>query len=133
MWAHHWWNPLLPAPADSPPSGGCLPPLELSSGLLVAEKGGPDGFSGAFARNLSLLTQVMLKRKKDSELGIGDFRLRTARNERLGGPRGPADHGRGQALSGALRALTGRWFRGWMDSEEFSKLRPHGQWPEALA
>ena len=126
MWAHHWWNPLLPAPADSPPSGALAPLLPLSSGLLEREKSGPDGFSGAFGRNLSLLTQVMLKRTKDSELGIGDFSLRTARNERLGGPRGPADHGRGQALSGALRALTGRWFRGWMDSEEFSKLRPHG-------
>ena len=107
--------------------------MALSFGGAVSEKGGLEGFSGAFDRNLSLLTQVMLKRKKDSELGIGDFRLRTARNERLGGPRVPADHGRGQALSGALRALTGRWFRGWMDSEEFSKLRPHGQWPKTLA
>ena len=105
----------------------------FSSGLLAAEKGGLEGFSGAFGRNLSLLTQVMLQRKRDSELGIGDFHLRNARNERLGGPRGPADHGRGQALSGALRALTVRWFRGWMDSEEFSKLRPHGAWPESLA
>jgi len=44
MWAHHWWNPLLPAPADSPPSGGCPPPLAFSSGLLVAEKGGLEVF-----------------------------------------------------------------------------------------
>ena len=40
MWAHHWWNPLLPAPADSPHLRRGAPPLELSSGLLVAEKGG---------------------------------------------------------------------------------------------
>ena len=40
MWGDHWWNPLLPAPADSPPSGEWLPLPELSSGLLVAEKGG---------------------------------------------------------------------------------------------
>ena len=38
--AHHWLNPLLPAPADSPSSVGSLPLSALSSGLLVAEKGG---------------------------------------------------------------------------------------------
>ena len=135
MWAHHWWNPLLPAPADNPHLRRGAPPLPLplSSGSAVFEKSGPDWFSGAFGRNLSLLTQVMLKSIRGSELGIGDLRLRNARNERLGGPRGPTDHGRGQTLLGALRALTVRWFRGWMDSEEFSKLRPHGQWPKTLA
>ena len=71
---------LLPTPADSPPSGGCGPPLALFSGLLEPEKSGPDWFSGAFARNLSLLTQVMLQRERDSELGIGEFRLRNPRN-----------------------------------------------------
>ena len=96
--------------------------LPLSSGSAVAEKGGPDWFSGAFARKLSLLTQVMLQRKRDSELGIGDFRLRNPRKAQHGGPRGLDDHGRGQARSGALRASTLRWCGACMDPEEFSKV-----------
>ena len=133
MWGDHWWNPLLPAPADSPPSGALAPPTALSFGGAVSEKGGLEGFSGAFGRSLSLLTEVMLKRKRDSELGIGDFRLRTPRNELLGAPKGPEDHASGQAGSGALRAPTVRWGGGWKEAVEFSKLRPHGPWPETLA
>ena len=94
----------------------------LSSGLLVAEKSGPDWFSGAFDRNLSLLTQVMLKRKRDAELGIGDFHLQNPRNEQLGGLSGLVDQGRGQARSGALRASTVVRCGAFMDPEEFSKL-----------
>ena len=75
----------------------------------------------------------MLKRIRDAELGIGDFRLRTPRNEQLGSPKGPEDHASGQARSGALRAPTVRWGGGWMEAEEFSKLRPHGQRPKTLA
>ena len=93
--------------------------MELSSGGAVSEKGGLEGFSGAFGRNLSLLTQVMLQSFRDVELGIGDFRLRTPRNAQLGGPKGLDDQGRGQARSGALRAPTVRWYGGWMDPEEF--------------
>ena len=73
-------------------------------------------------RRPSLLAKVMLKRIRDEELGIGDFRLRNPRYEQLVGPRGLDDHGRGQARSGALRGLTDRWCRGWMDPEEFSKV-----------
>ena len=87
-----------------------------------AEKSGPDWFSGAFGRNLSLLTQVMLQRERNSELRIGDFRLRNPRNEQLGGPSGLVDHARGQALSGTLRASTLRWGGACMDPEEFSKV-----------
>ena len=75
----------------------------------------------------------MLKRIRDSDLEIGDFRLRTPRDEKLGAPRGLDDHGRGQALSGVLRAPTVRWGGGWMHPEEFSRLGPHGQRPETLA
>ena len=64
----------------------------------------------------------MLQRKRDSELGIGDFHLRNPTNEQLGGPRGLDDHGRGQARSGALRASTGRCCGACMDPEEFSKV-----------
>ena len=73
---------------------------------------------------MSLLTQVMLQRIRDSELGIGDFRLRNPRNEQLGGPRDLDKPGRGQAGSGALRASTGRWCGACMDPEEFSKVWP---------
>ena len=96
--------------------------MALSFGGAVSEKGGLEGFSGAFDRNLSLLTQVMLKRKRDSELGIGDFRLRNPTNEQLGAPRGQVDHGRGQARSGALRASTVRFGGACKDPEEFSKV-----------
>ena len=44
MWAHHWWNPLLPAPADSPHLRRGAPPLELSFGGAVSEKGGLEVF-----------------------------------------------------------------------------------------
>ena len=115
-------EPLLPAPADSPHLRRGPPPSALSSGSAVFEKSGPDWFSGAFERNLSLLTQVMLKRKKDSELGIIYFRLRDPRNETCGGSRGLVDHARGQALSGTLRASTLRWCGACMDPEEFSKV-----------
>jgi len=40
MWAQQAQLSLLPAPADSPPSGGCLPSSVLFSGSAVAEKGG---------------------------------------------------------------------------------------------
>ena len=50
----------------------------------------------------------MLKRKRDAELGIGDFHLQNPRNEQLGGPKGLDDHGRSQARSDALRASTVR-------------------------
>ena len=70
-------------------------------------------------RRPSLLTKVMLKRIRDSELGISDFRLRTPRNEHVDAPKGPEDHARGQARSGGLRAPTVRWGGGWMDPEEF--------------
>ena len=96
--------------------------VAFSFGSAVAEKGGLEGFSGAFDRSLSLLTQVMLKRKRDSELGIGDFRQRNPRNEQFGGLRCPDDHARGQARSGALRASTGWWCGACMDPEEFSKV-----------
>ena len=122
MWAYHWWSPLLPAPADSPPSGLLAPLPELSFGLLEREKSGPDWFSGAFGRNLSLLTQVMLQRERDSELGIGDFRLRTPRNEKPSGPRGLVDHGRGKGLSGALRASSFMRFRACMDPKKILKV-----------
>ena len=110
MWAHHWWNPLLLAPADSPPSGALAALSALSFGSAVAEKSGPDWFSGCFGLKLSLLTQVMLKRKRDSELGIGDFRLRNPRYEKLVEPTILDGYARGQASSGALRASTIRWF-----------------------
>ena len=64
----------------------------------------------------------MLKRKRDAELEIGDFRLRNPRNKQLGGSRGLDDHGRGQARSGAPRASTGRWCGACMDPEVFSKV-----------
>ena len=64
----------------------------------------------------------MLKRKRDSELGIIDFRLRNPRNKQRGGPRVLVDHARGQALSGILRASTLRWCGACIDPEEFSKL-----------
>ena len=64
----------------------------------------------------------MLKSIRDSELGIGNFRLRTPRNEQLGGPSGLDNHGRGQACSGSLKASTVRWGGACMDSEEFSKV-----------
>ena len=64
----------------------------------------------------------MLKRKRDPELGIGDFHLRNPRNEQLEGPRGLDDHGRGQARLGAVMASTGRWCGACMDPEEFSKV-----------
>ena len=64
----------------------------------------------------------MLQRKRGSELGIGEFRLRNPTNEQLGAPRGQVDHGRGQARSGALRASTVRWGGACMDPEEFSKV-----------
>ena len=122
MWAQHEQLSLILAPADSPPSGALAPPLALSLRLLELEKSGPDWFSGAFGRNLSLLTQVMLQRKSDSELGIFEFRLRTPRNEQLGGPSGLDDNGGSQARSGALRASTVRWGGACMDPEEFSKV-----------
>ena len=96
--------------------------MALSFGGAVSEKGGLEGFSGAFDRNLSLLTQVMLKRKRDSELGIGDFRLRNPRNEQLSGPSGLVDHGRGKEFSGVLRASIVRWCGACMEPEEFSKV-----------
>ena len=70
----------------------------------------------------------MLQRKRGSELGIGDFRLRTPRNEKLGGPRGLVDHGRGQARSSAPRAPTVRRCGACIDLEEFSKLRIIEAW-----
>ena len=76
-------------------------------------------------RRPSLLTKVMLKHIRDAELGIGNFRLRTPRNEQVGAPKGPEDHASVQARSGALRAPTVRWGRGWKEAEELSKLRPH--------
>jgi len=48
----------------------------------------------------------MLKRIRDSEQGIGDFRMQNPHNEDFVGPRGWDDPGRGQALSCSLRALT---------------------------
>ena len=39
-WAQHEQLSLIPAPADSPPSGGCIPPLALSLLGAVFEKGG---------------------------------------------------------------------------------------------
>ena len=122
MWAHHWWNPLLPALADSPHLRRGAPLPELSSGSAVAEKGGLEGFSGAFGRNLSLLTHLMPKRNRDAEEEKGDFRPRNPRDEKCGAPRGPADHARGQALSGTLRASTIRLCGACMDPEEFSKV-----------
>ena len=68
----------------------------------------------------------MLKRIRNAELGIGDFRLRTPRDEKLGAPRGPEDHASGQARSGALMVPTVRWGGEWKEAEEFSKLKPHG-------
>ena len=73
MWAQHEQLSPIPAPADSPPSGGWPPPSELSFGGAVSEKSGLEGFSGAFARNLSLLTQLMPKRSRDAEEEKGDF------------------------------------------------------------
>ena len=84
-------------------------------------------------RRPSLLNKVMLKRIRDAELGIGDFRLRSTRNEQVCAPKGPEDHASGQARSGTLRAPTVRWGGGWKGAEEFSKLRPHGPWPKTLA
>ena len=75
----------------------------------------------------------MLKSIRDSELEIGDFRLRNPRNEKLVGPRGMDSHGRGQTLSGALRASTIRWDGGWMDPEKFSKLGQDEPWPTTVA
>ena len=48
----------------------------------------------------------MLKHIRDSEQGIGHFCMQNPYNEQFVGPRGLDDHGRGQALSGSLRALT---------------------------
>ena len=48
----------------------------------------------------------MLKRIRDSEQGIGDFRMQNPQNEDFVGPRGWDDPGRDQALSGSLRVLT---------------------------
>ena len=39
MSGDHWWNPLLPAPADSPHLRRDALPLALSFRLLAAEKG----------------------------------------------------------------------------------------------
>ena len=64
----------------------------------------------------------MLQRKRDSELGIGDFCLRNPRNKQLSAPRGQVDHGRGQAGSGDLRASTVMCCGACMNSEEFSKV-----------
>ena len=64
----------------------------------------------------------MLQRKRDSELGIGDFRLRNPRNEQLGRPRGLDDQRRGQARSGTLRSPTVRWGGACMDPDEFYKV-----------
>ena len=94
----------------------------FSSGSAVFEKRGPDWFSGRFGLKLSLLTQVMLQRKRDAELGIGDFRPRNPRDEKCGAPRGLVDYARGQALSGTLRAPTIRLCGACMDPEEFSKV-----------
>ena len=122
MWAQHPQLSLIPALVDSRHLRRGLPPLTLSLRLLELEKSGSDWFSGAFDRNLSLLTQVILKRKKDSELGIIDFHVRNPRNAKFGGPRGLVDHARGQALSGTLRASTLRCCGACMDPEEFSKV-----------
>ena len=67
----------------------------------------------------------MLKHIKDAGQGFGDYHLQNPRDEKLVEPRGLDDHARGQARSGALRASTLMWCGGWMDSEKFSKLRPH--------
>ena len=67
--------------------------VALSLGLLNVEKRGPDWFSGGFDRKLSLLTQLMLKRIKDSELEIGDFRMQALRNEKFSAPRRSNQHG----------------------------------------
>ena len=64
----------------------------------------------------------MLQRRRESELGICDFRLRNPRNEQLGRPRVLVDHGRDQARSGALRASTVRLGGACMDPDEFSKV-----------
>ena len=95
---------------------------ELSFGGAVFEKRGPDWFSGRFGLKLSLLTQVMLQRKRDAELGICDFCPRNPNVEKCGAPRGLVDYARGQALSGTLRASTIRLCGACMDPEEFWKV-----------
>ena len=55
---------------------------ELSSGSAVFEKSGPDLFSGAFARKLSLLTQLMPKRSRDAEEEKGDFQGKARLSEK---------------------------------------------------
>ena len=102
--------------------------VPLSSGLLVVEKGGLEGFTGGFGLKLSLLTQVMLQRKRDAELGICDFRPRNPRDEKCGGPRGLVDYARSQARSGTFRASTVTWCGAFMELEEFSKVLLNEAW-----
>ena len=61
MWAHHWWNPLLPAPADSPHSGGWLPLTELSFGGAVSEKGGLEVLNSLTPKPLDVIIVVNIK------------------------------------------------------------------------
>ena len=67
----------------------------------------------------------MLKHIRDSEQGIGDFGMQNPNNEKFVEPLGLDDHGRSQALSGSLKALTIRWSGASMDSKEFKKIWHH--------
>ena len=76
MWGDHWWNPLLPATVDSPPSGECLSRPPLSSGSAVAEKGGLEVASWG----------------PSIKVGLHAFNYdqsRTFKNFLTGGPQGP--------------------------------------------